>query len=507
MECLKETAAETLIPDADVGVGGGARRGSVVVDLPLGEAAAATFDLEKAVCSHGLFMMAPNQWDPLSKTLLRPLRLDSDSESDNGASLLHSSSPTSLIVRISHPSDSPHSLRLRVFDTDSLSPQHQQNLLDQVRRMLRLSDAEEASVKEFQKMHGESKDRGFGRVFRSPTLFEDMVKCILLCNCQWSRTLSMARSLCELQTQLQSPSFSAPVSKVMNGSSSRTPTAQTDYFVPKTPAGKESNRKRGAKKGSKNLASRFRTTKARIETEDEVIMDSVEMSNGEVDCHESCNSYQTSSEIRIADLIEVHKADSCLVSDFKSSEEVELYCRNSIGNFPSPRELANLDEKFLEKRCNLGYRAYRILNLARSIVEGRIQLRQLEEACIEPSLPNYSTVKDQLKEIYGFGPFTCSNILVCMGFYHVIPADSETIRHLKQVHAINSTIQTIQRDVETLYGKYAPFQFLAYWSEVWNFYEEWFGKLSEMPCSDYKLITAANMRPRGVKIKRTKTSQ
>jgi hypothetical protein len=39
--------------------------------LPLGEAAE-TFQLEKAVCSHGLFMMAPNQWDPLSKTLLRP---------------------------------------------------------------------------------------------------------------------------------------------------------------------------------------------------------------------------------------------------------------------------------------------------------------------------------------------------------------------------------------------------------------------------------------------------
>ncbi|GMJ08122.1 hypothetical protein HRI_004481400 [Hibiscus trionum] len=29
-----------------------------------------------------------------------------------------------------------------------------------------------------------------GRVFRSPTLFEDMVKCFLLCNCQFSRTLS-----------------------------------------------------------------------------------------------------------------------------------------------------------------------------------------------------------------------------------------------------------------------------------------------------------------------------
>lgn len=147
------------------------------------------------------------------------------------------------------------------------------------------------------------------------------------------------------------------------------------------------------------------------------------------------------------------------------------------------------------------------MKLAQSIVEGKIQLRELEEACSEPSLSNYSKLADQVKEIYGFGAFTCANVLVCMGFYHVIPTDSETVRHLKQVHARHSSIKTIQGDVEALYGKYAPYQFLAYWSEVWQFYEEWFGKLSEMPHSDYKLITAANMRPKSGKSKRIKISQ
>lgn len=33
------------------------------------------FKLEKAVCNHGYFMMAPNQWLPSEKTLKRPLRL------------------------------------------------------------------------------------------------------------------------------------------------------------------------------------------------------------------------------------------------------------------------------------------------------------------------------------------------------------------------------------------------------------------------------------------------
>ncbi|KAG5537845.1 hypothetical protein RHGRI_025071 [Rhododendron griersonianum] len=461
-------------------MGGG---GGVVMELPLGKTAeAATFDLEKNVCSHGLFMMAPNFWDPLSKTLQRPLLLDSHEESGNG------SASSSVLVRISQPSDSPHSLRLR----------------DQVRRMLRLSEAEEASVKEFQKMHGEAKERGFGRVFRSPTLFEDMVKCILLCNCQWSRTLGMARALCELQLELQHSSISAPVAKV--GNSNTKSTAEIKYYVVNTPPGKESKWKVGAKRDSTILGSRLLNNKLQIEAEDVVRMDSVETSdclrrskalcpsissNGE-EFHKCCNSHPCSTGIS--------KVDSIVVCG-------ELSCDIRIGNFPSPRELASLGEKFLEKRCNLGYRAIRILKLAQSIVEGKIQLRELEEACSEPSLSNYSKLADQLNEIYGFGPFTCANVLMCMGFYHVIPTDSETVRHLKQVHAIDSTIRSVQGDVEAVYGKYAPFQFLAYWSEVWQFYEEWFGKLSEMPHSDYKNITAANMRPKSDKSKRIKISQ
>lgn len=54
--------------------------------------------------------------------------------------------------------------------------------------MLRLSQTEERICREFSEVYGCGS--GLGRVFRSPTLFEDMVKCILLCNCQYD---SLAR--------------------------------------------------------------------------------------------------------------------------------------------------------------------------------------------------------------------------------------------------------------------------------------------------------------------------
>ncbi|XP_024959850.1 uncharacterized protein LOC112500576 isoform X2 [Cynara cardunculus var. scolymus] len=425
------------IPKGQNVVNSGGR--SVVYELPLGEAAA-TFNLHKAVCSHGFFMTAPNHWDPLSKTLRRPLRL------------LDSSS-SSVTVQISQPPHSSH-LLLRVFDTESLSLGHQQSLMEQVRRMLRLSEEEEKTVREFQEIYGEAKESGFGRIFRSPTLFEDMVKCILVCNCQWSRTLSMARALCELQLELQRP-------MVTEDDKCTSRTIMKTQFSPKTPAGKEAiKRKSKSQEKSRKVAKRCAEVKSAMEADATLMVETDKESN--------------------------QKRDSCVKTleaifpDFVD-EKPKLGDHSGIGNFPSPKELANLDVNFLKKRGNLGYRANRILDLAQSVVEGTIQLGQLEQ---DSSLSNYINLNEQLGKINGFGPFTCANVLMCMGFYHVIPSDSETIRHLNQVHGKKSTIKSIQHDIEMIYTK----------SEIWSFYEERFGKLSELPNSDYKLITAANMR-------------
>ncbi|KAK2978939.1 hypothetical protein RJ640_008720 [Escallonia rubra] len=415
--------------------GGGGDRRSVVVELPLGDSAAA-FDLEKAVCSHGLFMMAPNHWDPLSKTLQRPLRLDYRNDS----------------------------LHLRVFGTDYLSPRHQLSLQDQVRRMLRLSEAEERSVRGFQDMYDGAKERGFGRVFRSPTLFEDMVK--------WGRTLSMAKALCELQLELQCPSPNVLGAETKLCSPTK---AESEHFSPKTPAVKELKKKLRAKNTSTSSTNKIAEATDYTETSDylhesENMSPDLLSSDQVEDLHKKGDSGWTSSE--------THNVDSCSLSNLQPSVGTEVYVHNSIGNFPSPRELSSLDENFLAKRCNLGYRASRILSLARSIVDGRIQLIHLEEACSTPSLANYSELADQLKKIDGFGPYTCANVLMCMG---------------SEMYAFELYL----REKELMWHR----------SEVWSFYEETFGKLSEMPHSDYKLITAANMRPiKSSKSKRLNTA-
>ena len=73
------------------------------------------FQLDQAVCSHGFFMMAPNHWDPLSKTLTRPLLLHNPS----------SSSSSSLLVSLSQR---PQSLAVRVHSVHFISPQQQHHI-------------------------------------------------------------------------------------------------------------------------------------------------------------------------------------------------------------------------------------------------------------------------------------------------------------------------------------------------------------------------------------------
>ncbi|CAN6929471.1 unnamed protein product, partial [Brassica oleracea] len=153
--------------------------------------------MAKAVCNHGFFMMAPNVWDPKSKSLTRPLTL---------------SNSYSVSVTISHPRTLSF-LVIQVHGINNVSRVDEELILQQVGRMLRISAQDDRDVTEFQQLHEDAKKNGFGRIFRSLLLFEDMVKFILLCNNTWERTLGMASSLCILQSKLADGTVSSQTNK------------------------------------------------------------------------------------------------------------------------------------------------------------------------------------------------------------------------------------------------------------------------------------------------------
>ena len=287
-------------------------------------AAPGDFDLPRAVCSYGYFMLAPNRWDA-AKAILHTVVTDIDGQ------------PIAVQVRT-------RSGRLS-WETNPAIAQRSETaamIRRAVIRMLRLDEDFAA----FHALHPAAKRARFGRLFRSATLFEDVVKTMTGCNTTWSSTMRMNALLC-------------------------------------TKVGR--------------------------------------------------------------------------------------------GGFPTPGQIAALRPSQLQRACKVGYRAERIVRLARDVAEGRLDLAWFEE-------PGRGTdeLLEALRSIFGIGPYAAANICHLLGRYDRMAIDSETYRHFREKHGLampktQTGLRRLHKKIERHYDRYAPYQFLAYWLELWGTYESRFG--------------------------------
>ena len=136
-------------------------------------------------CSYGYFLLAPNKWNPHSRTLTRPLELDGGVATFRIAQTGGKGSP------IAAAADRGLSKKEKA---------HAQRLLS---RMLRTDDED---IRAFHKLDPRWKRSGRGRLMRSPSFFEDVVKTVTSCNVTWPSTVIMNRKLCEALN----PAFPSP---------------------------------------------------------------------------------------------------------------------------------------------------------------------------------------------------------------------------------------------------------------------------------------------------------
>lgn len=135
------------------------------------------FDLARDVCSYGYFVLLPNYWDVKNQSLSRVLEFDD--------------APSACVI----DQRADGSLRAR-FDR-KLTREEQKSAREQITRMLSL-DLEPNEIKAFHKLDPRWKKSGRARLFRSPTLFEDVIKTVTSCNVAWPSTVNMNRRLCEV---------------------------------------------------------------------------------------------------------------------------------------------------------------------------------------------------------------------------------------------------------------------------------------------------------------------
>ena len=139
----------------------------------------ADFQLARDVCSYGYFLLCPNAWDPSSSTFWRVL--------DVGTK-------PAVLVWVSHTNPGGP-LRVRTSRTTVAS--ERESIRAQLTRMLWL-DMPPTVSREFHRRDPRWRAAGRCRLFRSPSLFEDVIKTVTSCNVTWPSTVVMNRRLCEV---------------------------------------------------------------------------------------------------------------------------------------------------------------------------------------------------------------------------------------------------------------------------------------------------------------------
>lgn len=149
----------------------------------------ARFDFFATVYSHGWCMLAPNRADQEARTLERTWAAGSGSSR----------------IRLSQPSGRGGAVRMEVVGgrgiRAGLEPETWDRIEREARHMLRLDEELapfHARCRDAGPPFDEAARRGFGRLLRSPTLFEDVVKVLATTNTAWSGTIAMARNLVEI---------------------------------------------------------------------------------------------------------------------------------------------------------------------------------------------------------------------------------------------------------------------------------------------------------------------
>ena len=289
------------------------------------------FDLPRTVCSYGYFLLAPNFWDPRERTLSRPLHL-------------HDGSPVNAVIRQKGSADRG----LRIDLDATVRGAERSFVLGQVRRMLRLDEDVRPWQRTLKKVDPKLAKVAVGRMFRSPTLFEDLVKTVTSCNVNWPNTRTMNRQLCL------------------------------------------------------NFGG---------------------------------------------------------------------------GAFPLPEQLAAASEADLKELGRVGYRAGRIRELSRRVVDGELDLDALDD----PTRPT-EELFDAFKALPGLGPYAAGNLCHLVGRYDRLAIDTETRRHFCLHHGADRPASTdaagnraLDERITAHYAAADPFAFKHFWAEMWADFEVRFG--------------------------------
>jgi 3-methyladenine DNA glycosylase/8-oxoguanine DNA glycosylase len=132
--------------------------------------------------------------------------------------------------------------------------------------------------------------------------------------------------------------------------------------------------------------------------------------------------------------------------------------------FPTPQRLAEADEPALRTESKLGYRAPYVLQLAREVTAGAVNLEELKT--LDLSTPE---LRKRLLAIKGVGPYAVASLLMLLGHYDFVPVDSWAFKLVS--HEWHNGAPIGKAEVEQAFADWGEWKALAYWFRAWSYQE------------------------------------
>jgi 3-methyladenine DNA glycosylase/8-oxoguanine DNA glycosylase len=130
--------------------------------------------------------------------------------------------------------------------------------------------------------------------------------------------------------------------------------------------------------------------------------------------------------------------------------------------FPTASQVAALDDQTLRSVGRLGYRAPYVLELARGVAYGDLDLEGLQSAD-EPT----EQLRARLLEIDGVGSYSAANLLILLGRYDFIPVDSWARRVVSHEWHGGEPVRSVE--VEAAFERWGRWKGLVYWFWEWSY--------------------------------------
>jgi 3-methyladenine DNA glycosylase/8-oxoguanine DNA glycosylase len=130
--------------------------------------------------------------------------------------------------------------------------------------------------------------------------------------------------------------------------------------------------------------------------------------------------------------------------------------------FPTSEQLAATNQETLRSEAGLGYRTPYVLELARSVASGALELEGFKVADV-PTLE----LRQQLLAIKGVGEYAAANLLMLLGRYDFVPVDSWALKLVS--HEWFDGERVGRAEVEAAFERWGEWKGLAYWFWDWSY--------------------------------------